>query len=582
MDKSYFFDRNLLALSQKNPGLCSALTAAETTHNRYKFLESRNGDVIPAWVDSTGAAHPLHSIMDPKKEAKRLIDTAESGGFLILLGLGGGYYAEAALERDDIGMVLVIEYDINGLSELLCRQNYAHIFGDSRFHILADNTEAEVEAFILDMYRPVMYGGIRVIPLRARTGLDTIPYARAGNAIESAINRVSADYSVQAHFGKRWLSNILRNLRSAEEIHRALPPVRRAAVCAAGPSLTMQIKGLREKRKELFLIAADTSLPCLLYEGLTPDAVISIDCQHISYYHFMDGIPEGVFLFLDLVSPPLLSSCSGKPMFFSGGHPLTRYISRSWKALPELDTSGGNVTYAAVSLAEQLGAREIELYGADFSYPWGISYAKGTYIYPFFGKYQNRFSPLEAQASAFLYRTPLEKVIRAGGDSWYYENRALTFYRERLEEKSGRMEAVIIPVEGLGAPIKIRRRSPGSSGGTSAGAYSGNSASGAYAGASGQSGNMPRNLRIFSFGKATMDAGEFLDHYRNRIAGLPLPGKNTADYLALLKDEDQAVFTTMLPAAAALRRRLPPGDFRELLIETQKFCVNQIDRVLTQ
>ena len=547
MDKSFFFDRNLLALAQRNPELCTRLSNAETGLNHYKFLESRSGETIPAWVDPGGTAHPLHSIMDPRKEAKRLIDSVENQAFLVLLGLGGGYYAEAALERSRI--LLVIEYDINGLAELLCHHDYAGLFGDPRFQLLVDPHDYELRQCMLNLYQPVLYGGIRVIPLRSRTSLDTKPFAGAGIAIEAAIERISADYSVQAHFGTRWFSNILRNLGPAEKFLDAIPPIRRAAVTAAGPSLGLQINRLIEKRKELFLIAVDTSLPCLLHAGLIPDAVISIDCQHISYYHFMDGLPAGVLLFLDLASPPLLASGSKSPIFFSGGHPLTRYISRAWKALPELDTSGGNVTYAAISLAEQLGAREIELYGADFSYPGGVSYARGAYIYPYFGNRQNRFASMEAQASAFLFRTPLEKNYRSGS-GWYYETKALKFYREKLEEKSAVMEAAIIPIKGLGAPLNLR---PG--------------------------GSKQRSLRIFSSGKALMSAGEFLSEYRTRTARLPPPDKNMAEYIGMLDSESQAVFASLLPTAAALERRRPRGDFCKLFEETRAYCLKEIDGI---
>jgi hypothetical protein len=386
MDKKYFFERNLLALSTGSPEVCSLLPGAETTRNRYKFLESRSGEIVPALTDNNGVSHPLHSIMDPRREAKRLIDSAESGGFLVILGLGGGYYAEAALERDDTSLVLVIEHDINGLAELLCQRDYARLFGNPRFRLIADVADDELKEYILSLYRPVLHGGIRVIPLRSRTSLDNEYFAKAGKIIEAAIELISSDYSTQSLFGTRWFSNIIRNLKPAGDFHVSLPPVNSVAVIAAGPSLESQLDTLRNKRKERFLIAADTSLPCLLQQGIKPDAVISIDCQHISYYHFMDGLPEDALLFLDLASPPLLSSRTKNPLFFSGGHPFTRYISKVYRSLPELDASGGNVTYAAISLAEYLGAREIELYGADFSYPEGVTYARGTYIYPFFEK----------------------------------------------------------------------------------------------------------------------------------------------------------------------------------------------------
>ena len=337
------------------------------------------------------------------------------------------------------------------------------------------------------------------------------------------------------------------------EVSPPLPSVKKAAVTAAGPSLIAQIERLRgEKRAGVFLIATDTSLPCLLNAGITPDAVISIDCQHISYYHFMDGLPAGVPLFLDLASPPLLSFLSKRNQFFSGGHPLTRYISRFYRPLPELDTSGGNVTYAAVSLAQELGAREIELYGADFSYPGGVSYARGTYIYPYFANRQNRFASLEAQASTFLFRTPLEKKTRPQAPaSWYYETKALRFYREKLEEKSWRMDAVLIPVNSMGAPMNLRQGDN----------------------------SRQRDLRIFSSGKPAMDAHEFLCFYRNGIASLNEPGKNAAEYLSSLKGEAQAVFATILPTAASLKQRHPHADFRELFEEARAHCLKAIDKM---
>jgi len=562
MDRNALFERNIKALSQRHPELCSRLRAANPGITRYHFLESRSGETIPALIDVKGSSRPLHSTMDPKREAKRLIDTTEEG-FLVFLGLGGAYLAEAALERDGIGMALVIEYDLNGLAELLSNIDYSCLFEDPRFRLLVDNSKEETERNILNLYQPALFGGIRVIPLRSRTDLEAEPFIIAGNAITAAIEKISADYSVQAHFGKRWFSNIIRNLKAAEKNEIKLPRIDktaresslRFAVCGAGPSLSAQIKQLRSKRNELFLISSDTSLPCLLNEGIIPDAVISIDCQHISYHHFFSGLPEDVILFLDLASPPLLASRFENHCFFTGPHPLTHYISMNRNTMFELDTSGGNVTYAAISLAERLGAAEIELYGADFSYPMGISYARGSYIYSFFDAGQNRLSPREAQASAFLFRTALEKKYRplASGNSWYYETNVMKLYRERLEEKSKSMESVLIPVEGMGAPIQI---SPVK--------------------------NLRRNQTSFPAVEASSGAEEFLQHYRDEIVSLREPGKNAAEYLSSLKGGEQTVFATILPAIAALKRRSPGGDFRELFMETKGYCLKEINRVLSE
>jgi hypothetical protein len=551
MDKILFFERNLLALSKYDPALCSRLSGAETTRGRYKFIESRSGELIPAWVDSSGAAHPLHSLVDPRREGQRLVSTVGNEGFLIFFGLGGGFHAEAALEHPGIERILVVDYDIHGVAELLSSREYISLFNDSRFHLLVDPGAEALEQYIQEAYMPSLYDGIRVLPLRTRTDLSLQQFNEAGEAVKKALDTISADYSVQAYFGKRWFSNIIRNMGPAEEEAAPIAPIRHAAVCAAGPSLTAQLPLLADKRKDLFLIAADTSLPALLSAGLEPDAVVSIDCQHISYYHFMAGIPKQTLLFLDLASPPLLTERGARTRFFSGGHPLTRYISRYWRPFPEVDTSGANITYAALSLAELLGAKTIELYGADFSYPLGITYARGTYIYPFFEKQQNRLNSLEALHSAFLYRSPLSKQ-RGSEKSWYYETKPLGMYRRRLEEKALVLNARINAAPGLGPPLRLEQN---------------------------QALN-PAPLRIFASGRPAMGGREFLSAYREKIAGLPALNEGVHAYLEKLGMDERMVFTTLLPEAAALKRREPELRSGALLEAARRFCVSALDQVL--
>ncbi|MDR1256852.1 MAG: DUF115 domain-containing protein, partial [Spirochaetaceae bacterium] len=362
MNEHIFFDRNLLSLSQNNPALCARLSAAETTLGHYRFVAGRqDGSVIPAWVDSGGAAHILHSLVSPEREAARLVSTMKGGQYVVIMGLGAGYMAKVVLERGDISRLLVIEYGIDGLAELLCRYDYIKIFNDPRFFILVDAGPIEIENYILDTFQPAFHNGIRMFPLRPRAIHDEASFAPAADAVKSAIDKIASDYSVQALFGKLWFSNIVRNLFMAEKQSGVFAPVKNAAICAAGPSLDLQIGTISEKRKSFFLIAADTALATLLEAGITPDAVISIDCQHISYYHFMNRLPPDIPLFLDISSPPLLASRADRPFFFSGGHPLSAYVSRFFRPLPAVDTSGANVTFAALSLAERLGAKNIEV-----------------------------------------------------------------------------------------------------------------------------------------------------------------------------------------------------------------------------
>jgi hypothetical protein len=472
------------------------------------------------------------------------------------MGLGAPYTALSVLERGDTARLLVIDYDINGLAELLCHYDYIKIFNDTRFFMLIDPMPQEIEAYILDTFQPALHDGIRALPLRARTVHDEAHFAPTADAVKSAVDKVASDYSVQSVFGKRWFSNIVRNIFNAEKQNGVLPPVKCAAICAAGPSLDLQLDSIARKRKSFFLISTDTALSTLLNSGLTPDAVISIDCQHISCYHFMKTLPPDIPLLLDMSSPPLLVSRAQKTFFFSGGHPLSGYITRFFRQFPSIDTSGANVTFAALSLAESMGASRIEVYGADFSYPKGKLYTRSAYMYPYFHRKQNRFDPAENFRSSFLYNTKsLTRVDNVS--SWYYETRSLAMYRERFECKASSINAQVVFAPGEGAPVNIS--DPEKSYLTF-------------------EKNAP--LKLFGAGKALCGAAEFLDAYLKKITALPPLEENITNYQLRLRGEDRMVFATLLPTAAAIKYREPNLSTKELLTMVKDYCIMEICRVL--
>ena len=528
---------------------------------RYAFLKSAGGETVPAIVLSSGDTRPLHSMVDPKREAARLVSTINKDtGLVVFLGLGGGFAPEAALTHT-AARVIVIDFDRDGVGELLASKDYTPLLKNERFYLLTDPACNEIKKTILEQYKPALCGGIKTIPLRTRTEFDLPLFDAAAGAIQEAIETVSSDYSVQAHFGRRWFSNIIRNIKNAKITpensfkEKFLSPVNEAAIVAAGPSLDMQITSLAEcKSRRAFIICSDTALPVLLHHGIEPDAAVSIDCQHISYYHFMGYSRNlrNIPLVLDIASPPLLSRLSPSPVFFSSGHPLARYVSAHWQPFPCLDTSGGNVTYACLSLAENLGARRITLFGADFSYVNSRTYARGTYIYPFFEKKQNRLSPAEALFSAFLYRSPfLPPENEKSQNKNYHETSQLRFYRKKLEEKAAAMDAQISCTKGLGAPVNLFKSHNGTI----------------------------KPAETCAPAKKTDKSGvDFLEQYRSDIAALPqAKGEN---YFGRLSAEEKQAFTTLLPLAAAIKHRSPLLKTCDLIEKVKLFCTEEIDRVL--
>ena len=525
------FRRNLLALSPRSPDLAALLDETEPDP-RLSFRAARSGALVPVYAKD-GREAAFHSLMDPRRDAERLAAAQPPGGFIAALGLGAGYGLAPYLASSATTGILVVEYSAPLLRAVLEEFDLSELFLDPRFSLLLDPEPREIEAALLASYIPPLAGDLRSVPLRGRVDQDPGLFAGAAAAIRKVLDRISDDYSVQAFFGKLWFRNAVRNLFAAERPASPLPPIRRAVVTAAGPSLEAALPAVAKARGEgAFLIATDTSLPALLGSGMRPDAVVSIDCQAISYYHFLKGLPAGVPLVLDLASPNRLARLGGELRFFSSGHPFCAYLSSRFRPFPALDTSGGNVTHAALSLAEALGAESALLAGADFSYPEGKSYARGTYIYDYFDALSGRLSPSESLFSGFIFRNA--SVFREtdrtpeGKEYSRFVTKPLVAYREHLERFAAASSLAVRPLRGLGVEIRIPE---------------------------GQA-RKRRERAVFAAGHASMSAADFLRRYAADLAALPAPAEPAAAYLGALAPAERDLWTTLLPSASALQRAL--------------------------
>ncbi len=554
MSNALIFERNILAISTTQGGKASEkLTAAESSPD-VSFETSRSGIVVP-FLRCGGRTISMHSRFDPKGEAKKIADSNSHKGFFIFLGLGAAYNIVPFLEGFRLSRGIIIDYNAGILRTILENMDLTHVLSDKRLTLIVDPSEDELKELFVSKYVPSITGDMAVIPLHGRIDAEPQKFQEASALIKSFMNHVSDDYSVQAFFGKRWFSNIIKNLPLASASLPSIPSIRNAAVTAAGPSLELQLGTLRSRGKDVFLIATDTSLSALNGFGLKPDAVISIDCQHISYYHFMSGIPPGTPVFLDLASPPTVARVSGGAYFFTSGHPLARYIAAKFRAFPVIDTSGGNVTQAAVSLAEFLGAQRTFVYGADFSYPFGKSYARGTYVYPYFYARQGRLTPSESLFGEFLYRNQM--LDRQSGEDgvFRYVTKPLVAYKERLERFASASSSLVLPQRGLGVQVE------------------------------GSPFDKPiRNDKgkIFASGKTFKKTKEFLSDYQGAISRLAVPELSAGRYMDGLSAAERDIWTTMLPSAAAIKRESGDASIpsHELLEMTRLWCLREVEEAL--
>lgn len=540
-----YFNSNILALASSNSNLALGLSNNDYSDSNYSFIESKSGDIVPC-ID-TDNKKTLHSKIDPKREGSRFLTMYKNKGFLIFLGLGGAYHIKPFIEKNEFSTILIIDTDIDRFKATISKIDLKDIFLNPAVNILIDPEPEKLFQFILENYIPAICGDVTTIPLRQRVNTENEFFSKCINIIKSALDRISDDYTVQTRFGKKWFQNTLFNIKEADKVKPILKPIRSAIITAAGPSLEDNIEEIREKQKYSTLIATDTTVPALLEYGIKPDIIISIDCQHISYYHFLKNIPKDIPLVLDIASPRKLSTMFDTVYFFTSGHPFGQYINKNYKSFPNLNTSGGSVTHAALSLADALNAKDIYLYGADFSYPLGKSYSRGTYIYDFFDKTSSKIKSLESSFFSFIMQSR-DITIEQFEDGLRYITKPMIGYKSNLEKESESLKGQLHIKEGNGCKILIDNNEP----------------------------HQPEILPLFAEGRIKQNSIDFLIGYKQVLLSLPNIIFPIEAYINSLNKDQQLVWLTIIPVLASNRGEEELST--KLMNSTINWMISRIDR----
>jgi hypothetical protein len=544
---SSFFEHNLRAAG--DPDLAARLRRASAEGSAAGGLTflSAGARLVPA---VGGRRLAYHSLVDPVREARRLAGQHAAAGYVILLGLGGGYLAAAFLERPTVQRLIVIECDAGLARAVFERIDLAPVLSDARTRMLLSPQPGELTALLATDYLPALHGDLAAVPLRTALARHGPDYEAVLAEVRSGLDAVADDFTVQVRFGRKWFLNTLANLEAAERSTTPLPRVEQAVVAGAGPSLEPQLRRLGSLAEKAFLIATDASLPVLVGLGIRPGAVVSIDCQLACYHHFLQGLPAGVPLVLDLASPPVLGRLAARSLFFGSGHPLSQYLGAHWRPLPRLDTAGGNVAQAAVSLAVGLGAREIYLLGLDFSYPRATTHSRGTYLFPVAWGAQHRLLPAETWFQSFLLdNSSLTRLPGLPGR--HYASRVLNRYRERMAEYARSAPARLLPLPGgtlsFTAPAQPAAPSP---------------------------------ALLPAAGPPVCGWKTFLAEYQAGLLALPSPRSPLAGYLADLSPAERSLWATLLPAVAALDREQARAEPHLRLARAREWSLAAVNRLL--
>ena len=400
------------------------------------FEESKNGTLIPVFT----SGKTMESRYNPQRDAENLLGSINQDcNFFIILGLGSGLFIEMLSNKCPDAKIIVLELYKEDIEFLKQSESVQKLLRNPKVCITPLDS---LEQTLTQNYLPAKYGNLNIIEQRAWINENSAHIEKINSIIKKTLGIISADYSVQSHFGKLWNSNILNNASLAEKINCSTENIisekdknKTAVIVAAGPTLDKTISLFKEAPEKHFIIATDTAGQSLLKHNIIPDIIVSIDGQAVSYNHFIreSGQTDKTIYAFDLCANSsaarYIHDSGNKVSFFCSGHPLSSAInSISGNPLPVYFSGAGTVTITALDMAIQNGFKEILILGADFSYSNGKAYAEGTYLDALYNKASSKIMHTEGAFSKLMFRTPLTDVAEN-----VKTNQILDAYRVSLE-----------------------------------------------------------------------------------------------------------------------------------------------------
>ena len=155
----------------------------------------------------------MHSKYNPVQEGMTFAgQVKEYSGFIVVLGIGGGYHIKSISERFPEAHILAIENsadDLNFLKNIQCIQDLQK---NKKITFAACEEKSEISRLLTSLYIPAFHGNLTICVHRAWAEHLPEKTKLLTKYIQQILSEISADYSVQAHFGKIWQHNIMQNL----------------------------------------------------------------------------------------------------------------------------------------------------------------------------------------------------------------------------------------------------------------------------------------------------------------------------------------------------------------------------------
>lgn len=358
-----------------------SLAGTENESELYKFWKiskSKNG--MPTAQENS--IH-IHSAYNPEREAESFInahkDECEKSTALLFMGFGLGYsIIEAAKKYTEKEFILTESRPEYFFASLLFL-DWQAVFSIPNIITAISCTP---EQFMAIINRHEVSKTV-ILTQKAYTAHDAGYFSILEKLISRSIKKEEINKATLNRFGKLWEHNIRKNIETVRKLggvedYRDFYKGCSFMLIAAGPSLQELLPELKELKKRLIMVCADTALRACLNCGVEPDFIVLTDPQYWAYRHIAGlAAPSSVLITQAAVYPAVFRFVCRKIITAYSMLPVCLEFKDELQKKGDLG-AGGSVASAAWNFAFIAGASAVYAAGLDLSYPANMTHIRGS------------------------------------------------------------------------------------------------------------------------------------------------------------------------------------------------------------
>ncbi len=400
------FAKNIALLKQKQPSLALRIET-RPLNNQWYVVSAKNDCYTLGGINSRGQEVHLHSIYNPQREARQIVDTYEYSltADLVFMGFALGYHIREVIRRGGRRSFIVIVEDNLDIIRLAFEYiDYEDILTLPNVIWFVNEPASSLFNCLKKYSISILANSVTVLEHPPSIKLNQKYYTSVKKSVSEIYTWAKVNINTHIAKSEDFSANILANIieiiknPGVKHLFGAFENVPIFLV-SAGPSLDKNVHYLRNVRDRGIIITVDSALKTLLDKNIKPDLVVSIDFSDHNL-KYLEGIDSEslVLVFDPEVHPVIPYRFKGRKFVINiPNKSLCEWITKIIGDKGRLE-KGLSVSHTAFLLALSMKANPIIFLGQDLSYPRGIWHSKGSQIYQKAGiseEYKKRMGEIE-------------------------------------------------------------------------------------------------------------------------------------------------------------------------------------------